>query len=230
MAEELVSQKPSELCDKSASSEAGRGEEPSDLELVLRTKGGEPQAFDCLIERYQRRLFHVIYGIVLNYQDADDVLIETLVRAYRSIGRFRENSSFYTWVYRIAVNTAINWKRRAVKRTTVSLDTEEEERALPEELVDRKSGRDSLRRLELEELQKKLNECLARLSYPHRVVVTLFDLEGMSHAQIAEVLGCSQGTVRSRLFYAHQQLKRCLRGYWQPDHKEKKEKDSKTAP
>ncbi|CAF0692445.1 RNA polymerase sigma factor [Candidatus Methylacidithermus pantelleriae] len=214
MVDELLSRHRAACEEQTQDPQVAPPTEPSDRELVVRTKKGEPEAFDCLIQRYQRRLFNVIYGIVLNYQDADDVLLETLVKAYRNINRFREDSSFYTWIYRIAVNSAINWRRRAYTRPTVSLEADEEERPLPEELVDQRSGRESLRRLELEELQKKLNECLSRLSYAHRVVVTLFDLEGMSHGEIAQILGCSEGTVRSRLFYAHQQLKRCLQGYW----------------
>ncbi len=189
--------------------------EPTDRELVLCLQNGDLGAFDQLVKRYQARLYRVVYGVLLHHEDTNDVLMETFVKAYRNMGRFRIGASFYTWIYRIAINTAISHRRKFARFRLVggsSGDGEDEERT-PEAFVDESAGKEALRKIELQELHQELEQALRQLSEAHRAVVTLFDIEGLSHGEIAKIVGCSEGTVRSRLFYAHKRLRELLRNY-----------------
>lgn len=188
--------------------------EPTDRELVLCLQNGDLGAFDQLVKRYQARLYRVIYGVLLHHEDTNDVLMETFVKAYRNMGRFRIGASFYTWIYRIAVNTAISHRRKFARfRLAGSAGDGEDEERTSEAFVDEPAGREATRRIELQELHQELDRALHQLSEAHRAVVTLFDIEGLSHGEIAKILGCSEGTIRSRLFYAHKRLRELLRNY-----------------
>ncbi|MGD9896749.1 MAG: sigma-70 family RNA polymerase sigma factor [Candidatus Methylacidiphilaceae bacterium] len=188
--------------------------EPTDRELVLCLQNGDLAAFDQLVKRYQARLYRVIYGVLLHHEDTNDVLMETFVKAYRNMGRFRIGASFYTWIYRIAVNTAISHRRKFARfRSTGGAGEGDDEERTPEAFVDESAGKEALRKIELQELHRELDQALGQLSEAHRAVVTLFDIEGLSHGEIAKILGCSEGTVRSRLFYAHKRLQQLLRNY-----------------
>ncbi|QSR84318.1 RNA polymerase sigma factor [Methylacidimicrobium sp. B4] len=189
--------------------------EPTDRELVLSLQNGDLGAFDQLVKRYQARLYRVIYGVLLHHDDTNDVLMETFVKAYRNMGRFRIGASFYTWIYRIAINTAISHRRKFARLRLAggSSGGGEDEERTPEAFVDESAGKEALRKIELQELHQELEQALQQLSEAHRAVVTLFDIEGLSHAEIGKIVGCSEGTVRSRLFYAHKRLRELLRNY-----------------
>ncbi|CAB4242701.1 DNA-directed RNA polymerase specialized sigma subunit [Methylacidimicrobium sp. AP8] len=189
--------------------------EPTDRELVLSLQNGDLGAFDQLVKRYQARLYRVIYGVLLHHEDTNDVLMETLVKAYRNIGRFRIGASFYTWIYRIAINAAISYRRKTARfRQAGGAGSQaDDEEKMPEAFVDEPAGKEALRKMELQELHQEIERALSQLSEAHRAVVTLFDIEGLSHAEIAKIVGCSEGTVRSRLFYAHKRLRESLRNY-----------------
>jgi RNA polymerase sigma factor (sigma-70 family) len=185
---------------------------PPDAELVARTQAGDPSAFDELIKRYQQRVYAVINNMTSNHADTNDLLMETFAKAFRRIHGYKSEAAFYTWLYRIAVNQTINFLRRNRHRNNVSMD---DETGLQnrEEFIDSSFSADIGRQSNIQELQKKLNESLMKLSEEHRAVVTLFDVQGLSHAEIGKVTGCSEGTVRSRLFYAHKQLRKYLGKY-----------------
>ena len=189
------------------------GQDPTDVELVARAQAGDSRAFDELILRYQRRVYTVIHNMVNNHADTNDLLMETFQKAYRSIHSFKSDAAFYTWIYRVAVNQTINFLRRNKHRQNVSLDDEESDMQNRREFVDNSVVSDVERQSNITDLQKKLNESLMRLSEEHRAVVTLFDVQGLSHAEISRIMGCSEGTVRSRLFYAHKQLQKYLKNY-----------------
>jgi RNA polymerase sigma-70 factor, ECF subfamily len=189
---------------------------PPDSDLILKTQAGDPSAFDELILRYQKRLYSVIYHLVLNHEDTEEVLMDTLTRAYKNIGTFRAEAAFYTWVYRIACNQAINLLRKRKRRPAMVevLGFEEEnERTGRPELADAHASADACRQLNIKEIENKLNESMASLSDEHRTVVNLFDIQGLSHQEISAIMKCSEGTVRSRLHYAHKQLQKLLRHY-----------------
>lgn len=183
-----------------------------DRALVRRVQEGNPEAFDELVERHKSRVFGVLYNMLGNRADAADLAQDAFVKAFRSIAGFRNESSFYGWLYRIAINTALNFLKQR-KEPHLSLNewsSDVEEDPTYRELVARESVQKDMDR---DELRERLNEALQKLSEEHRAVVVLHDIEGLRHQEIAKILGCTEATARSRLFYAHQQLQALLADY-----------------
>ena len=191
-------------------------EADSDRVIVQRVQAGEVAAFDALILKYRERVYGVVYNMTSNREDAADLTQDAFIKAFQSINRFQAQSSFFTWLYRIAVNSTLTHLRKARLRTFFSFEkiTDEDKTAqLVNQLTDKK-GAD--RDLFIRELQEKLNEAMMKLSIKHRTVVTLFEIDGLSHQEIAEIMDTSVGTVRSRLHYAKQLLQAELQPYMSP--------------
>lgn len=184
-----------------------------DIQLVERLKTGDVRAFDTLVKKYQRRLYSVIYNLTSNKEDTADLIQEVFLKAFNSIHSFKGEAAFYTWLYRIALNAAITFVKKQRKNTFYSLENLDESASKIEFLDALAEKTHTDRNVLLKELQEKLNEALQKLSLKHRTVVVLFEIEGMSHIEIAKILKCSEGTVRSRLHYAKEQLKQTLSGY-----------------
>jgi RNA polymerase sigma-70 factor, ECF subfamily len=184
-----------------------------DETLVARARRGEGEAFDVLVERYKERLYATVYHMTGNHEDTNDLVQDALIKAYKSLGSFKSQSSFYTWVYRIAVNRTINFIKRRKNRNHYSLDDIDGNIQTDPDFIELMSHVTPRREVGLNELQEKLNEALQKLSEAHRAVVIMHDIQGMTHADIARVMKCSEGTVRSRLFYARQQLQAWLGEY-----------------
>jgi len=188
-------------------------EADSDFAIVRQVQAGDVAAFDRLIRKYRERVFGVVYNLTSNREDAADLTQEAFIKAFQSINRFQGQASFFTWLYKIAVNNTLTHLRKNRLRTFFSLEKLQEEPSSAEivaQLTD-KSGVD--RDTYLRELQEKLNEAMQKLSIKHRTVITLFEIDGLSHSEIAEVMDCSEGTVRSRLHYAKQFLQGELSKY-----------------
>ena len=181
-----------------------------DARLVARTQAGDPAAFDALVVKYSPRLYGLVYNMTSNHEDTNDLLQDVFAKAYRSIAGFRGNSAFYTWIHSIAVNMSINFLKKRGRRMTMSLDDMDAGIENDKDFIELTSSTNPVREADLGELQQRLNEAMMKLSYDHRAVVTMFDIQGMPHAEIAQILGVSEGTVRSRLFYAHRQLQNYL--------------------
>jgi RNA polymerase sigma factor (sigma-70 family) len=191
----------------------GGMEDPNLLDdevLVRRTQSGDTQAFDCLWQKYSSRIYSLIYNMTSNHEDANDLLLEVFAKAYRSINGFRGRSSFYTWIHEIAVNMTINFVKKRGRRFQMSLDDLDSNVRNDKEFIDLTATNTPTREVDLSELQQRLNEAMMKLSLEHRTVVTMFDIQGMPHAEIARILGVPEATVRSRLFYAHRQLQNYL--------------------
>jgi len=188
-------------------------EADSDLDVVRKVQAGDVAAFDQLMRKYRERIYSVIYNLCGNREDAADLTQGTFIKTFQSINRFQGQSSFFTWLYRIGVNATLTHLRKNRLRTFFSFEqfTEDEKSAEIIEALTDKTGAD--RDAFVKELQEKLNEALQKLSDDHRLVVTMHDVQGMSHEEIAEVMDCNIGTVRSRLFYARQQLQAHLSDY-----------------
>lgn len=184
-----------------------------DRELVLRAKEGDLDAYDQLVRRYQERIYATIYHMTSNHEDANDLAQETFVKAFQAIKSFKGDSSFFTWAYRIAVNKTINFLKQRKNRGHLSLNDMDMNVENDPELVDLVSQHTPRRDAGLTELHEKLNEAMQKLSEPHRLVVTLHDVQGLSHEEIGKIMNCNTGTVRSRLFYARQQLQAYLSDY-----------------
>lgn len=186
---------------------------PEDAELVRRTQNGDLEAYDELVRRYQQRIYSTIYHMTSNHEDASDLAQEVFAKAYQALPSFRADSTFYTWIYRIAVNKTLNFLEARKQRLHMSLDDLDMELEQHPDLMAMVADKTPRRDTALKELQEKLNEAMQKLSEQHRMVVTLHDVQGVPHEEIANILGCSVGTVRSRLFYARQQLQKHLARY-----------------
>jgi RNA polymerase sigma-70 factor (ECF subfamily) len=182
-------------------------------DLVRRARHGDLDAYDELVKRYQERIYATIYHMTSNHEDANDIAQEAFIKAYQALKSFKGGSSFYTWLYRIAVNKTINFLKQRKNRQHFSLNDLDFNAENDPDLVALVSDKTPLRNVGLSELQKKLNESLHKLSEPHRMVVVLHDVQGLSHDEIADIMDCNIGTVRSRLFYARQQLQGFLAEY-----------------
>lgn len=191
-------------------------EADSDWGLVQRVQSGEVGAFDQLIVKYRERVYSVVYNMTSNREDAADLTQEAFIKAFQSINRFQGQSSFFTWLYRIAVNSTLTHLRKSKLRTFFSFEKIHEEDKSSEVLNQLTDKKGADREVYVKELQEKLNEAMQKLSIKHRTVVTLFEIDGLSHEEIAEVMDCSVGTVRSRLHYAKQLLQSELQSYLRP--------------
>ena len=203
-------------CDRKKGSVSGvaplvavkNGREPTEKELVKRAKGGEREAFRELVERYQGRVFHLAFDVLKNREDAEDVIQESFVKAYLSLDRFKGDSSFYTWLYRIVYNMSIDVRRKVQRRATAPFELDESRAE-----VESVSGSEFSTRTEApdrvyqyrEEL-KLVDAALSELSEEHRVVLLLRERDGLSYEEIADVVGVARGTVMSRLHYARKEL------------------------
>ena len=181
-----------------------------DEELVARAQAGDANAFDTLVVKYSPRLYALVYNMTSNHDDTNDLLQDVWAKAYRSIVGFRGKSQFYTWLHSIGANMTINFLKKRGRRWTMSLDDVDNGIANDKEFTELQANSTPVRETDLGELQVKINEAMMKLTPEHRAVVTMFDIQGMPHADIAKVLGISEGTVRSRLFYAHKQLQAWL--------------------
>lgn len=189
-------------------------ETTSDSELVTLAQEGDTHAFDQLVRKYTPKLYGLIYNMTSNREDTADLLQDVFAKAYRSLKRFMGRSSFYTWIYSIAVNMTLNFLKKRGRYHKVSLDDVDTGiENDPEFIKITTANGGTLREVNVHELQKRLNEAMMRLSEDHRTVVTLYDIQGLQHAEISKILGVSEGTVRSRLFYAHRQLQNHLEDF-----------------
>lgn len=179
--------------------------ESTDSELVQKCQAGEMNAFQELVSRYHQKIYVVIVGLLRNREDALEVAQETFFRAYRKINSFQGGSSFYTWLYRIAVNLAIDSKRRQ-KRTP--LDFRDAMDGLLEE--QNEVAKDPFLDVHDRELREKLVAAINDLTPEHKAVIMLRTVQGLSYKDISQILGCSEGTVMSRLHYARKKLQEKL--------------------
>jgi RNA polymerase sigma-70 factor (ECF subfamily) len=189
----------------------------SELDLVKRCQTGDTEAFDELVIRYRTRVFGMIYNMIHSEQDAWDLAQDSFVKAWKSIGRFRGQSSFYTWIYRIVMNVTIDWlRKKQVKGGGTEFDdaihltqidpaskTVPKTEALPHKAMER------------DEIRSRLENAIGQLSPEHRAVILMKEIEDMQYHEIAEALECSIGTVMSRLFYARKKLQNLLRDVYE---------------
>jgi len=189
----------------------------SELDLVRRCQAGDTEAFDELVTRYRTRVFGMIYNMVHSEQDAWDLAQDSFLKAWKSIKRFRGRSSFYTWIYRIVMNVTIDWLRKKqikgagtefddaiqLKQVDPASKTVPKTEALPYETMER------------DEIRVRIDKAIAQLSSEQRAVILMKEIEDMQYHEIAEALGCSIGTVMSRLFYARKKLQTLLRDVYE---------------
>ena len=182
--------------------------------LVSRAIEGDFDAFDQIMLLYRERLYGVIYNMTFNHEDAADLTQESFVKAFRSLSKFKRKSSFFTWLYRIGVNLTLTHLKRKKARKFFSFDQLSDHKKSKEVLAEFSSSeKSSIKTTLLNELHEKLNEALSKLSDKHRTIVVLFEIDGLSHKEIASIMKCTEGTVSSRLHYSKLQLQSLLSDY-----------------
>lgn len=185
--------------------------ERSDRELVRESRRGSKGAFQELVERYQRKILSVAVGMVHNQDDALEITQEAFVKAYENLDRFKGESSFYTWLYRIVVNLGIDRRRRERRHGTVALEDrpgggEDLEAAMPEQRL-----ADPYQRAKSSQIGARLRQAIDELTPDQKAVIVLREVEGLSYEEISQVMQCPKGTVMSRLHYARKVLQDKLR-------------------
>jgi RNA polymerase sigma-70 factor (ECF subfamily) len=184
-----------------------------DDELVARARAGESVAYDALVSRHNGRIFAMIKNLVHNEADAWDLSQEVFIKAWRALPRFEQKARFSTWIFRIAHNVVYDWTRRRKIESAGELNDEifqrEEISSMAETLPAEFAAPDEA--LSRDELRAKIESALAMLSPEHRAAVVLKDVHGLAYKEIADVTGCTIGTVMSRLFYARQKLQLLLK-------------------
>jgi RNA polymerase sigma-70 factor (ECF subfamily) len=191
--------------------------------LVAATRKGDREAYKTLVERYQSRIFSMAFGIVNSREDAEDVVQESFVKAFLSLDKFKGDSSFFTWLYRIAFNMAVDVKRKSARRGGNHFEYKESLGVSPSG----DSGSDASEALGApaqhvegphealarKQTGQKIQAVLSELSEDHRAVITLREIDGLNYEEIAEALDIPRGTVMSRLFYARKALQKALREF-----------------
>tara|TARA_S200000501_G_scaffold326751_1_gene325506 strand:- start:1109 stop:1735 length:627 start_codon:yes stop_codon:yes gene_type:complete len=183
-------------------------------DLVTYALNGDFAAFDKIVGLYKERLYSVIYNMTFNHEDAADLTQDTFVKAFRSLSKFKKKSTFFTWLYRIGVNMTLTHLKKKRARKFFSFDQILSGEISNKEIASLSSKEtSSVKKTLLNELHEKLNEALSKLSDKHRTIVVLFEIDGLSHKEIASIMKCTEGTVRSRLHYAKLQLQSLLGEY-----------------
>ena len=188
-----------------------------DLVLVKRAKSGDYQAFDLLVLKYQSRLISTAFKFVKDVQIAEDIVQDSFIKAFNALESFREDSSFYTWIYRITVNTSKNFLVSKKRKSELLNSDLSEEASYEIEPVETYSPEDLL---QATQLQKVITETFDQLGEDTRTALTLRELDGLSYEQIAEVVNCPVGTVRSRIFRGREVIDEAISQYKQ-DNKTK---------
>ncbi|MEK9903007.1 MAG: sigma-70 family RNA polymerase sigma factor [Gammaproteobacteria bacterium] len=188
-----------------------------DLGLVKRAKSGDYQAFDLLVLKYQSRLISTAFKFVKDVQIAEDIVQDSFIKAFKALDSFREDSSFYTWIYRIAVNTSKNFLVSKKRKSELLNSDLSEEASYEIEPVETYSPEDLL---QATQLKKVITETIDQLGEDTRTALTLRELDGLSYEQIADVVNCPVGTVRSRIFRGREVIDEAISQYKQ-DNKTK---------
>lgn len=185
--------------------------EETDLSLVQRAQRGDMGAFNALVVKYQHKVLKLVLRYVRNAAEAEDVAQEAFIKAYRALPRFRGDSAFYTWLYRIAINTAKN-ALAARARSPLEFELDRADGEEPRELQARMKDTATPEALALtEEIRTTVNAAMEKLPEDLRTAIMLRELEGLSYEEIAEAMACPVGTVRSRIFRAREAIDARLR-------------------
>ena len=185
--------------------------EINDRELVGRCQRGDLDAYETLVVRYRNKVYGFAFSMLRNEQDATDLCQEAFVRGWQAIHGFRKDASFYTWIYRITTNLAIDFARRRDRRPNVPFEEGTEPNLDASVQTPPSANPSPLDEAQRNELREQIDAALVELSPEHRAVVQLREFDGLDYAAIAKATGCSIGTVMSRLHYARKHLQKLLK-------------------
>ncbi len=174
--------------------------------LITNSQKGDIQAFTELVSLYQRRIYDLAYQITHSHTDSEDIAQEIFIRLWRKIHKFKGKSSFFTWLYRMAINVSKNYLRSRPTNQVLF-----EEATIGQDLIRKRNN--PAEELISQETSKAVTKAIDTLPFKHKMVVLLHDIEGFSHKEISRIMKCSEGTVWSRLFYARRKLKERLTNF-----------------
>jgi RNA polymerase sigma-70 factor, ECF subfamily len=196
--------------DEASNREARRREAEEDRELIVRAQNGDGKAFRKLVERHQRRAYALALGLVRDPNDAHEIVQEAFLRVYRGLHSFQGGSSFFTWLYRIVTNLAIDLIRKPGRKDAELVDGQKIDEDTEFPLVSRIDGADPINVIRRREIAARIQAALDALPAIHRGVILMREVEGMSYEEMAQAMNVSKGTIMSRLFHARQKLQRAL--------------------
>jgi RNA polymerase sigma-70 factor (ECF subfamily) len=187
------------------------GNREIDHELVVRAQRGDKRAFGMLVDKYQRKLGRLLSRMIRDQSEIEDVVQESFIKAYRALPNFRGDSAFYTWLYRIGINTAKNYLVSVGRRPTVSTDIEIEDAENFEDGNELRTTETPESSMMTKQIAQTVNDTVEGLPEELRTAITLREIEGLSYEEIATIMGCPIGTVRSRIFRARETIALKLR-------------------
>ena len=182
-----------------------------DAELVARVKAGDKKAFDLLVLKYQRKIMRLLSRMIRDQAEVEDVAQEAFIKAYRALPQFRGDSAFYTWLYRIAINTARNWLSSNSRRPSTPSSYENEDGETFNEMDNLTDNTTPESELASRQIAQTVNKAIEDLPEDLRTAIVLREIEGMSYEDIAQSMNCPIGTVRSRIFRAREAIATKLR-------------------
>jgi RNA polymerase sigma-70 factor, ECF subfamily len=182
-----------------------------DAKLVARVQAGDKAAFDLLVLKYQRKILRLLSRMLRDQSEIEDVMQESFIKAYRALPQFRGDSAFYTWLYRIAINTARNWMASQSRRPSSSSSPQSEDGETFDEIDNLTDNNTPESLLASREIAESVNESIQALPEELRKAIVLREIEGLSYEEIAQAMGCPIGTVRSRIFRAREAIAAKLR-------------------
>ena len=186
-------------------------ERQADADLVARVQQGEKQAFDLLVLKYQRKIQRLLSRMIRDQSDIDDVMQEVFIKAYRALPQFRGDSAFYTWLYRIAINTARNWMSSQGRRPSAPGLNQTEDGETFNEIDNLTDNNTPESALASQEIANTVNSVIEQLPSELQTAIVLREIDGLSYEEIAQTMNCPIGTVRSRIFRAREAIAAKLR-------------------
>jgi len=182
-----------------------------DAETIRRVQAGDGDAYRLLVQKYQQKVYGVVYGMVQNPEDAREITQDAFIKAFKSLDRFRFDASFYTWLYRITVNLTIDFRRRMAKRRADQFDETRMQKDEAGEAAHHHVEASPSKRLERKRLADQIQQAIDQLPPDQRTAIMLREVEGLSYKEIALSMECAEGTVMSRLFYGRKKLQEILK-------------------
>lgn len=194
-----------------ASNQKDNASRANEAEWIARARAGDEEAFGEIVRAYHDRVYGVIYRMVNNAEDARELAQQAWVKAWQKLGSYKGDARFFTWLYRVAINTVLDETRRAARRREVSLDETPGREPIPaSEWHVPDDGQPDVR-LARDEIWTAFEKALQQLSPEHRAALILREVEGLSYKEIAEAMNCRTGTVMSRIFYARREMQKMLK-------------------
>ena len=185
--------------------------EEEDTALIQAVLDGDPSAYRGLVERYQKRVYNVVFGMVRDKEDAQELAQEAFIKAYRNLAGFRRDSRFYTWLCRIAINLSIDFLRKRKNRSSISFEENIGVRNESGDFISDHSLGDPHQSTVNREIRNRIIEEVEKLPEDQKQAIVLREIDGLSYKEIAEIMGIPEGTVMSRLYYARRKLQQGLK-------------------